>query len=155
MKQIKRIATACLTLLMMISCREEEVVQLAQGPFYLQKIEIHQANSYDGRVLPYSSASGPRLFLRFGPFQGTFPAYRSTRSRQVTELPVTWGFEEDSITMEEEEWYVVLYEFNQNLGEDLLFSQKLSVLDYESPVQLTDTDNKFRIDLYYGPAEAP
>ena len=134
----------------LLACKEEEAPRL-QGPFILEKIEILKANSLDGRTLPYSSSSGPRLFLRFGPFQGTYPAYRSSRSRQVTELPVTWGFEEDSIMMEDQDWYIVLYESDQVLGEDLLFSQKLSVLEYDSPVSLTDSEGNYRIDVHYRP----
>lgn len=136
----------------LLACSPEEAIR-PQGPFFLDKVEIRQASSNDGRALPYSSSVGPRIFLRFGPFQGTYPAYQSSRSRQVTELPVTWGFAEDSIMMEEQEWYIVLYEFNRDLGEDLLFSQKLSLLDYPSPVSLTDTEGKFRIDVYYEPLE--
>lgn len=139
-----------LLLLAMLSACEEEAVR-PEGPFILEKIEIVKANSLDGSVLPYSSSDGPRLFLRFGPYRGTFPAYRSSRSRRVTELPVTWGFEADSIPMQDQDWYVVLYEFNRDLGEDLLFSQRLSLLDYPSPVSLTDEEGNFRIDVYYRP----
>lgn len=135
---------------LLMACSPEEAQQ-PQGPFYLDKIEIRQASTTDGRVLPYSSSEGPQIFLRFGPFQGAYPAYRSSRSRQVTELPVTWGFAEDSILMDNQDWYVVLYEFSSNFSEDLLFSQKLSLLDYPSPVSLTDVDGKFRIDIYYEP----
>lgn len=141
-----------LFLLATLTTCEEEAVRL-EGPFILEKIEILKANSLDGRVLPYSSSDGPRLFLRFGPYQGTFPAYRSTHSRQVTELPVTWGFEADSIVMEEQDWFVVLYELNRDLGEDLLFSQRLSVLDYKSPVSLRDSEGNYRIDIHYRPIQ--
>jgi hypothetical protein len=152
MISLKNLVFILLLFTMLSACEEEEATRLA-GPFILEKIEILRANSLDGRVLPYSSSDGPRLFLRFGPFQGAYPAYRSGRSRRVTELPVTWGFEQDSIPMEDQDWYVVLYELNRDLGEDLLFSQRLSLLDYQSPVKLTDSEGKFRIDLHYRPIQ--
>lgn len=150
MKCLVNLVSSLLLIATLTACEEEEVVRL-EGPFILEKIEILKANSLDGKTLPYSSSSGPRLFLRFGPFQGAYPAYRSSRSRQVTELPVTWGFEEDSIVMEEEDWVIVLYEFNQDMGEDLLFSQRRTLLESSSPVSISDNEGDFRIDLYYRP----
>jgi len=150
MKSLKNLFVILLLTATLSACEEEEIVRL-EGPFILEKIEILKANSLDGRKLPYSSSSGPRLFLRFGPFQGAYPAYRSGRSRQVTELPLTWGFEEDSIVMKEEDWYVVLYEFNQDLGEELLFSKRQTLLESSSPVSLTDDEGNYRIDLHYRP----
>jgi hypothetical protein len=144
------ISTACL----LLAACEQEDEPVVSGPLYLQQIEIQRASNLEGSALPYSTSEGPRLFLRFGPFQGAFPAYQSRRSRQVTDLPISWGFAGDSILIQqEEEWVVALYEFNADQGEDLLFYQKLDVLQYSSPVSLTDTEEKFRIDLHYGPAE--
>lgn len=139
--------------LLLAACEQDELAEVS-GPLYLQQIEIQRASSFEGIVLPYSASEGPRLFLRFGPFQGAFPAYQSRRSPQVTELPIRWRFAGDSIQIiREEEWFVALYEFNADLGEDLLFYQKLDVLQYSSPVSLTDTEGNFRIDIHYGPVE--
>jgi hypothetical protein len=139
--------------LLLCACERETISPKEQGPFYLQKVEIVRASTHDGRALPLQQGENIRLFLRFGQYKGAYPEYQSTRSRRVTELPVTWGFEEDSIRVPADTaWVIALYSQDRSFNSELLFHTRLTLPEFNSPVSLKDTRGIYHVDLYYGPS---
>lgn len=148
MKQHDQIFILSLSLFIFLACKEDEQPALNSEDLFLDKIEVVEAQSHNGKSLPYSTTQGPLLFLRFGPYRGPFPAYKSNFSKQVTALPLSWNFIKDSIRIQQEEWVIALYE-QIEFEEQLLVYQKINLLEYESPLNIVNDNRTFHLKVFF------